>query len=288
MVSARVTASSWSRASRRPSWCRSPGRRSYRGPAHRARGVRGGRSARRAGTAPALRCRSGPRTGATRPVGALEITLRDRWRLSEGRATVELPRVDCYPLPAAQSSRVVLSRLPSRLGEHPSRAPGEGIEFAGVREFVPGDRQRRINWPATTRRGSLQLNTFAAERTQNVVVLADATADVGEPGATTLDLAFRGAAGTIPALPGRPGPGRPDRVRRPAELDRARPRPAAVSPGDGPAAGSQPAAGSGRGAQPAAPGRAAARRADPGVQPAAATGGWSRPCATCASAASAC
>ena len=47
---------------------------------------------------------------------------------------------------------------------------------------MPGDRQRRINWPATTRRGSLQLNTFAAERTQNVVVIADATSDVGEPG----------------------------------------------------------------------------------------------------------
>jgi uncharacterized protein (DUF58 family) len=93
--------------------------------------------------------------------------------------------------------RIVLSRLPSRLGEHPSRAPGEGIEFAGVRPFAPGDRQRRINWPATTRTGSLQLNTFTAERTQNVVILADATAAVGVPGATSLDLALRGAAGAM-------------------------------------------------------------------------------------------
>ena len=134
-----------------------------------------------------------------RPVGALEITLRDRWRLSEGRATLPLPRINCYPLPADQSTRVVLSRLPSRLGEHAARVHGEGTEFAGVREFVPGDRQRRINWPATTRRGSLQLNTFAAERVQNVVVLADATADVGTPGSTTLDLVYRGAAATIRA-----------------------------------------------------------------------------------------
>jgi uncharacterized protein (DUF58 family) len=134
-----------------------------------------------------------------RAVGALEITLRDRWRLSEGRATIPLPRINCYPLPAHQSTRVVLSRLPSRLGEHAARVHGEGTEFAGVREFVPGDRQRRINWPATTRRGSLQLNTFAAERVQNVVVLADATADVGSPGSTTLDLVYRGAAATIRA-----------------------------------------------------------------------------------------
>jgi uncharacterized protein (DUF58 family) len=133
----------------------------------------------------------------TRRVGRAEITLRDRLRLFEGRAWVELPRIDTHPLPAPLRSRVVLSRLPSRLGEHPSRAIGEGIEFAGVREFVPGDRQRRINWPATTRSGKLQLNTFTAERTQNVVVLADATASVGPPGVTSLDLAFRAAAGTI-------------------------------------------------------------------------------------------
>jgi uncharacterized protein (DUF58 family) len=129
-----------------------------------------------------------------RSLGVLEITLWDRWRLTEGRVTVELPKVDCYPRPAAQRTRVVLSRLPSRLGDHPSRSSGEGMEFTGVREFVPGDRQRRINWPATTRRGRLQLNTFAAERTQNVVIIADASSDVGEPGSTPLDLAFRGSA----------------------------------------------------------------------------------------------
>ena len=134
-----------------------------------------------------------------RPVGTLQIIVRDRWRLSQGRAAIALPRVNCYPLPAHQDALVVLSRLPSRLGEHAARVPGEGTEFAGVREFVPGDRQRRINWPATTRRGSLQLNTFAAERAQNVVVLADATADVGDPGSTTLDLVHRGAAATIRA-----------------------------------------------------------------------------------------
>ena len=129
-----------------------------------------------------------------RSLGVLEITLRDRWRLTEGRATVELPTVDCYPRPGAQQTRVVLSRLPSRLGEHPSRSPGEGLEFTGVREFVPGDRQRRINWPATTRRGRLQLNTFAAERTQNVVIIADTSSDVGDPGSTPVDLALRGSA----------------------------------------------------------------------------------------------
>ena len=135
-----------------------------------------------------------PERWGRRQIGAVDVVLRDRWRLAEGHATVTLPRLDCYPAPAQQRTRVVLRRLPNRLGEHPARTSGEGIEFFGVREYVPGDRQRSINWPASTRRGRLQVNTFAAERSQDVVLLVDATSDVGVPGTSALDLALRGAA----------------------------------------------------------------------------------------------
>ena len=131
-----------------------------------------------------------------RPVGTVEVVVTDRWRLAECRLALNVPPVTCHPDPARLESLVVLSKLPARLGEHTSRRPGEGIEFAGVREFVPGDRQRRINWAATTRRGSLMLNTFTAERAQTVVVLMDVSADVGEPGRSSADLAVRATAGT--------------------------------------------------------------------------------------------
>lgn len=134
-----------------------------------------------------------------RPVGTLEAVLHDRWRLAEGRLTVSLPPVTCLPLPARLSSLVVLSKLPARLGEHAARTAGEGTEFAGVRDFVPGDRQRRINWPATTRRGTLQLNTFAAERAQVTVILMDVSTDIGTAGQSTADLAVRAAAGIAAA-----------------------------------------------------------------------------------------
>jgi len=139
-----------------------------------------------------------PRWGR-RQVGTVALVLHDRWRLIEGRVSFKLPAVDCYPQPALQRTRVVLSRLPNRLGEHSARVPGEGTEFTGVREYVPGDRQRAINWPASTRRGRLQVNTFAAERSQDVVLLVDATSDVGEPGTSALDLGLRGAAGAARA-----------------------------------------------------------------------------------------
>jgi uncharacterized protein (DUF58 family) len=132
-----------------------------------------------------------------RQIGMLAITLSDQYGLAEGGIRLGLPWIDCRPVPAHLSRAILLSRLPSRLGEHPARAVGEGGEFAGVREFLPGDRQRRINWPATTRRGAIHLSTFADERTQTIVVVADATADVGEAGMSSLDLVLRGASGVM-------------------------------------------------------------------------------------------
>ena len=134
-----------------------------------------------------------------RKLGTVTLTLHDRWRLAEGRVSFALPAIDCYPSPAVQRTEVVLSKLPNRLGEHRARVPGDGTEFTGVREFVPGDRQRAINWPASTRLGRLQVNTFAAERSQDVVLLVDATSDVGEPGQSALDLGLRGASGAAKA-----------------------------------------------------------------------------------------
>jgi uncharacterized protein (DUF58 family) len=134
-----------------------------------------------------------------RPAGDLDIVLRDRWRLTEGHTTERLPTLDFYPRPAQQRTSVVLNRLPNRLGERPVRAPGEGLEFAGVREYVPGDRQRRINWPASLRRGRLLVNTFAGERSQDVVLLLDASFDVGPPGVSAVDLALRAATATARA-----------------------------------------------------------------------------------------
>ena len=75
------------------------------------------------------------------------------------------------------------------------------MEVTGVHPYIHGERQRRINWPATTRRGALQLHQFAAERAADTVVLLDVLADVRDPvsGASTLDETFRAAAGLVRA-----------------------------------------------------------------------------------------
>lgn len=56
----------------------------------------------------------------------------------------------------------------------PVRRPGQSLEFERVREYLPDDDVRRINWKATARRGEPMVNQFEAERSQNLVVLLDA------------------------------------------------------------------------------------------------------------------
>jgi uncharacterized protein (DUF58 family) len=161
---------------------------------HPPEGIEVVRGHDRGATSPVTLSLAATRWGRYWP-GFVEVTVWDRCRLFEAHSFVPLPDLDCYPLPAQHRRAVVLGPLASRAGDHPARAAGEGAEFAGVREYVPGDRQRSINWAATTRRGRLQVNTFAAERSEDLVLIVDATSDVGEAGSTTVDHALRGALG---------------------------------------------------------------------------------------------
>ncbi len=56
----------------------------------------------------------------------------------------------------------------------PIRVAGASTEFERVREYLPDDEFRRINWKATARRGQPMVNQFEAERSQNLVILLDA------------------------------------------------------------------------------------------------------------------
>jgi uncharacterized protein (DUF58 family) len=56
----------------------------------------------------------------------------------------------------------------------PVRVPGASTEFERIREYLPDDEFRHINWKATARRGQPLVNQFEAERSQNLVMLLDA------------------------------------------------------------------------------------------------------------------
>ena len=85
-------------------------------------------------------------------------------------------RVRVYPsLRGLRRYELLVRRgLAQEAGLKAIRVPGASTEFERLREYVPDDDYRRINWKATARRGKPIVNQFEAERSQNVVLMLDA------------------------------------------------------------------------------------------------------------------
>ncbi|MFJ2780632.1 DUF58 domain-containing protein [Kitasatospora sp. NPDC087315] len=130
-------------------------------------------------------------------LGSVDLDVYDTGGLTRRTVRTELGAVDVFPVPGAARLTPVPVRLPERIGEHTTAHDGTGVEVIGVRPYVPGERQRRIHWPSTTRRDSIQINQFAAERAADAVVLLDALSDFRDPatGLSSLDETLRAAAG---------------------------------------------------------------------------------------------
>jgi uncharacterized protein (DUF58 family) len=86
------------------------------------------------------------------------------------------------------------------LGTHVARARGDGIEFADVRQFSPGDRVRQVNWRVTARRGVLHVTERHPEYASDVVLLLDTFEEARDAGGGTLDDAVRATASLAQAF----------------------------------------------------------------------------------------
>ncbi|MFJ5231464.1 DUF58 domain-containing protein [Kitasatospora sp. NPDC088391] len=130
-------------------------------------------------------------------LGAVDVDVHDRGGLVRRTVRADLGRAQVFPVPGDATLTPVPVHLPASIGEHTVRRAGEGIEVVGVAPYAWGERQRRIHWPSTTRRGALQLNRFAAEHAADTVVLIDARADYVDAatGTSSLDESVRAAAG---------------------------------------------------------------------------------------------
>lgn len=126
---------------------------------------------------------------------SLTLVLRDQSGLWQATAWCTVGEVIAYPQPAAMNRLVLPEHLQRRIGAHTSHSPGAGVEFAGIRPYVPGDPPRDIHWPASLRHGDLQVTQRAAERSADVVVALDAFSDVGG----SLERSVRGCTGVARA-----------------------------------------------------------------------------------------
>ena len=129
---------------------------------------------------------------------SLVVRVQDRFGLVVHERTIE-GRLPLKVYPHGESLRRLLRPLETQalIGNQVPRSRGEGIEFADLRPFEPGDRVRRVNWRATARRGTPWVTETHPERNADVVIFLDTFLEARLGGEGTLDQAVSGAASLV-------------------------------------------------------------------------------------------
>ena len=103
-----------------------------------------------------------------------------------------------YPdLPAARRLALAVRSGGFRESGRQSRGPlGLGTEFESIRDYLPDDDIRQVNWPATARLGRPMSNQYRIEQDRDVICVLDCGRLMAAPlsgGATRLDAAIDAA-----------------------------------------------------------------------------------------------
>jgi len=105
-----------------------------------------------------------------------------------------MERLRVYPRPETLRRLVSPLSTQAAIGSEVARTKGDGLEFADLRPFVPGDRVRAVNWRASARRADLVINERHPERNADVVLFLDTFVDARRLDAGVLDRAVRATA----------------------------------------------------------------------------------------------
>jgi uncharacterized protein (DUF58 family) len=110
---------------------------------------------------------------------------------------LEVAEVFVFPVAAAQSTALPRTELLDRLGTHMTRYLGRGVEYGGIRAYVPGDQLRTVNWPVSARRSSLHVTERLSERAADVVVVVDTHDQPPGPATAATERTVRGAVQVV-------------------------------------------------------------------------------------------
>ncbi len=121
--------------------------------------------------------------------GGLNLRILGPWGLVWRQARKDLPwQPVVYPNLVGASLRTLPTQAQRRreAGFRSVRRIGEGRMFESLKEWVPGEDTRTIDWKATARRGKVMARQYEDERRQQVLLVIDAgrmlTADIdGRP-----------------------------------------------------------------------------------------------------------
>jgi uncharacterized protein (DUF58 family) len=116
------------------------------------------------------------RSRGTFSLGPVALTILSPWKLIR-RSIIYYPNDTISVIPSmANAGRYRLLAAQHRVrtaGQRVIRRRGAGTSFANLRDYVPGDDPRRIDWKATARRHRLISREFTVEQGQTIMIAID-------------------------------------------------------------------------------------------------------------------
>ncbi|MHA1771235.1 MAG: DUF58 domain-containing protein [Candidatus Thorarchaeota archaeon] len=132
-------------------------------------------------------------------IGPTEVIMRDRLGLHYYKRTLKA-RTEILVYPTWKDVRRMESlgkqrQLGLMFGAHRTKTVGMGTDFAGFRDYVPGDAFRLIDWKASARRGKMIVKQFEMEKNIQIMCMIDTSGSMGNgyPENTKLEYAIRAA-----------------------------------------------------------------------------------------------
>lgn len=106
------------------------------------------------------------------------VHLRVRGRLGMVQRLLQVPipqQIKVYPNMRETAKFTLMARRGrlQQMGIRRARMQGAGREFESLRDYMPDDELRRIDWKATARRGKLVARQYEVEKSQNILLVLD-------------------------------------------------------------------------------------------------------------------
>ena len=108
--------------------------------------------------------------------GDIHLRMRGRLGLVNRLARVTLPQeVKVYPNLVDTATFTLMAKRGrlQQVGIRAARLQGAGREFESLREYMPDDEMRRIDWKASARSGKLVSRQYEVEKSQSVILAID-------------------------------------------------------------------------------------------------------------------
>jgi len=127
--------------------------------------------------------------------GDIQIFVETPFHLIKRKITIEAAKeVPVFPsiMQMKKYELMALSSIATTEGLKKMRRIGHSYEFEQIKNYVPGDDYRSVNWKASSRRAQLMVNQYEDERSQQVYCIIDKSRNMRMPfeGLSLMDYAI--------------------------------------------------------------------------------------------------